>query len=97
MLYPAILSLFGLVYDSPWIRVVGLSVAVIGFFYIVAGKNEFLPFAKASLVTRAAQLIFFVIIVTQDLLPSVMMLFALVEFSFGIWTYLALRKLDATQ
>ena len=96
MLYPEILILFGVSPESPWIRVVGLAVSVIGVFYMAAGKHQYIEFAKYSLFTRTAQLFFFSFMVYTDLLPMVMMLFALIEFLFGVWTYVEIRRLNTT-
>lgn len=86
-----LLSPFGVAADSPWIRVVGWCLAVLGLYYVQASREGRVSFFALSAKVRLAQLAFFAAMVGSGLLPAVVLLFALVEAASGVWTLLELR------
>ena len=77
--------------DEVWIRLVGMLLLVLGLFYRVVGKNNFLPGIHLTLVTRS--LAFFVILgfIYFGFISWVIFLFWLGDLAGGIWTWRALK------
>ncbi|MBT3239957.1 MAG: hypothetical protein HON98_04335 [Chloroflexi bacterium] len=77
--------------DEVWIRLVGMLLLVLGLFYRVVGKNNFLPGIHLTLVTRS--LAFFVILgfIYFGFISWVIFLFWLGDLAGVIWTWRALK------
>jgi len=78
-----------------WIRLLGMSALVLGFYYIVAGRANLTVMARASLWGRLGMATGFSALVLLDLAP--VLLFGIVgtELLGVLWTTLAL-KADAS-
>ena len=74
-----------------WIRVIGLIAFMIGVYAWVAASHEFTPFMVASVYTRFAVFVAFVVFVTMGLASPMAILFGVADLAGGIWTYFALR------
>jgi hypothetical protein len=94
LLFPnMLLSVFGLPQTSEvWIRVVGLTVLVLAYYYIQAARNEVTQFFRWTVHIRIIQLLGFIGFVAFGLIEPAILLFSLFEFAFGIWTWSILRK-----
>jgi hypothetical protein len=78
--------------DEVWIRVLGVVTLVMGYFYVVAGRNELVSLFKASLFTRPSLILFFAAFVTLGMAQPVLTLFGVIDLLGAIWTGLALRS-----
>jgi hypothetical protein len=87
------LSLFGFAPTSEvWIRVLGVVVFNLGWYYWYAAVSEARPFFAASVVTRVFALLAFSGLVVAGFAPPMLALFGVVDAAGGAWTWLALRK-----
>ncbi len=76
--------------NEPWIRVMGLIIAILGFYYIIAAQNELTPFFWATVVGRFAIFIGFVLLVVTKKAKPMLIGFGAVDAACGIWTLLTL-------
>lgn len=87
-----LLGLFGIPPTTEvWIRVLGVIVAILGCYYIVAGQNGLVPFFRATVYGRSAVLISFVVFAILGLVKPILILFGMIDFLGAIWTALMLR------
>jgi hypothetical protein len=87
------LSLFGFApATDPWIRVLGVVVFNLGFYYWYAGVSEARPFFMASVYTRAFALCAFAGLALLGLAPPMLALFGLLDAAGAAWTFTALRR-----
>ena len=76
--------------NEPWIRVLGVVVLVLGFYYIIAAQNELSPFFWASVVGRFGVLILFSSLVLLKKAKPMLILFGLIDAAGAVWTLLVL-------
>lgn len=74
-----------------WIRLLGMSAMVLGFYYTVAGRHELIVLARASLWGRLAMAAGFSTLVALQLAPVLLLGIAGNELLGVLWTTLALR------
>ncbi len=77
--------------NEVWIRLAGMLLLILGLFYYVVGKNDFVPGIKLTLLTRSSA--FFIILgfILFDLVSWVIFLFWLGDLAGAIWTLWALK------
>jgi len=75
-----------------WIRVVGLVVAILGYYYIVAARNELTSLFKASVRARPGVIVVFIVFVALGWAKPILVLFGAIDLLGAIWTGLALRS-----
>jgi hypothetical protein len=96
ILFAAPNTLLGLLRQTPtaepWIRILGIPVAVMGAFHIAAARAGVVPFFHFTVWGRAIALIGFASLVVLQLAPPILMAFGLVDAAGAIWTRSALRK-----
>ena len=89
-------ALLGLVSLPPtgevWIRLAGMLILFMGFFYAQAGRHDLIPFLRWTLVTRSLAAIFVTGFVLGGLIGPIILLFWLGDLAGAVWTGLALRK-----
>ena len=73
-----------------WIRVVGILVVILGFYYSTAARNELTPFLRATVIGRFTVLVCFVGFVVLGLAPPVLILFGVIDAVSAAWTGIAL-------
>jgi hypothetical protein len=78
--------------NEVWIRVLGLVVGVLGYYYIVAARSELTSFFEASVRARPAVILCFSALVLLGLAKPVLILFGAIDLLGAIWTGLALRS-----
>jgi uncharacterized membrane protein len=89
----ALLTLFGLPGTNEiWIRVVGMLLFLLAFYYIQAARTELSAFFRWTVYTRASIILFFIGFVVFGLAKPVLILFGGVDLLSAIWTALALRS-----
>ena len=91
-----LLTLFGFpTTGEPWIRVVGLLVLIIAYFYVQAAHSELRPFFQWTLHSRPPGLVCFIALVAFGLAKPTLILFGVIELLGAIWTGLALRSSES--
>ena len=91
-----VLENFGLRRTSEvWIRVVGMLVAFSGVYYWTAAATELVPFFRATVLTRLTVPVFFLIFVAAGWVRWPLLLFGIVDLVGSLWTWRALRSVDA--
>ena len=78
--------------DGLWIRVVGMLVIILGFYYSHAARAEIRPFLVWTVIARTSVLLFFIAFVIAGLAPTVLILFGAIDFAAAMWTLMALRS-----
>jgi hypothetical protein len=87
-----LLSVFGMAQtDEVWIRVAGMLVLILGFYYQTAARGELTAMMRASVIGRSAVILFFVGFVISGLAPPVLIVFGVVDAAAALWTGAALR------
>ena len=89
----ALLALFRLPPTTEvWIRVVGMLVILLGYYYSGAARRGMTEFFRWTVAARIAVLLFFVAFVLAGLAPPVLILFGAIDAAAACWTALALRS-----
>lgn len=71
-----------------WVRIVGMLLIALGPYYWTAVKGEFTPMIRASVWVRWA-IVITLVVLAFTIGPWQLVLFALVDFLGGLWTFLA--------
>ncbi|UCF09934.1 MAG: hypothetical protein JSW65_07705 [Candidatus Bipolaricaulota bacterium] len=88
-----LITFFGLPTTTDvWIRVVGMMLFLLSYYYIQAARRDLTEFFRWSVVARAAVIVFFAGFVIFDLVKPILLLFGGVDLCAAMWTLLALRK-----
>jgi hypothetical protein len=74
-----------------WIHLAGMLLIFMGFFYVMAGRAQLVPFFRWTLVTRGAAAAFVTGFVLARLISPVILLFWLGDLAGALWTLFALR------
>lgn len=77
-----------------WIRLVGMLLIIMAFYYLMAGVTETINFYRWTLYTRLGAVIFLVGFIVSDLISPLALLFWAGDLAGAAWTWAALR-LDA--
>lgn len=75
-----------------WIRVVGMLLLILAFFYIQAARHELIDFIRWSVYTRASVILFFIAFVVLGYATPILLLVGMVDLVMAMWTMLALRR-----
>jgi hypothetical protein len=78
--------------NEVWIRVVGMLVLILAFFYTQAARKELTNFFRWTVYARASVFVFFLAFVVLGLTQPALILFGAVDLLGAIWTGLALRS-----
>lgn len=78
--------------NEVWIRVVGVLVFSLGYYYVVAAKNNFIPFIQATVYLRFFVLFAFTAFVFMKLVSPILLIMGVIDFLAAIWTQLVLIK-----
>ncbi len=91
-----LLQFFGVPQTSEvWIRINGMFLLCLSFYYIQAARNELTNFIRWTVFARAAVIFYFAAFVFLVSAPKALLLFGLIDLLAAIWTWLALKKDDA--
>lgn len=77
---------------EPWIRVLGVVVAVLGAYYIVAARAELDAFFRATVWGRFLVLLGFAGLAALSWAPVTLIGFGVVDTIGALWTWAALRS-----
>jgi hypothetical protein len=83
--------LLGLLHEV-WIRVVGVLVVCIGYYYHRAGAGNIQAFLQHTIPTRIFVFASFTAFVLLKLAPPVLVLFGTADLAGAVWTWFALKK-----
>jgi|AGTN01.1.fsa_nt_gi hypothetical protein len=75
-----------------WVRVTGMLIAILGFYYTLCAKQEITYFFKLSVIGRIVPSIVFTIFVLLGFAKWPLILFSTIDVSCAIWTAVALRS-----
>ena len=82
--------------DGLWIRIVGMLMIILGFYYSHAARSKLRAFFVWTVIARTSVLLFFVAFVIAGFAPTTLILFGVIEFAAAMWTLLAMRSDTAT-
>ncbi|HEX2684239.1 MAG TPA: hypothetical protein VHL77_09915 [Ferruginibacter sp.] len=74
-----------------WARILGIIVAILGAYYVVAGRNSLKPFIRATIYLRLFFLVSLIILVLAGELEKAFLPFGIIDMLGAIWTALALK------
>jgi hypothetical protein len=74
-----------------WVRVTGMLVLFLGFYYVQAARKELIDFFRWSMYPRSTVILFFAAFVLFGFARPPLILFGIVDLLGVIWTGLALR------
>lgn len=75
-----------------WIRVVGMLILILGFYYTQAARKELTDFFQWTVTVRVSTILFFTAFVLLGFAGSTLILFGVVDLLGALWTGLALRS-----
>ena len=81
--------------NEVWIRINGMFVLCLSFYYVQAARNELAIFIRWTVWTRVAVIFYFAAFVLLVSAPKALLLFGLIDLLSALWTWLALRKDEA--
>ena len=89
-------AVLGLVEIPPtnevWIRLAGMLLLILGFFYVQAGRHNLVPFFQWTLVTRGVAFFFVLGFWLCGYISWLILAFWLGDLAGMIWTWTALRR-----
>lgn len=75
-----LLSLFGVpVTNEVWIRLVGMLLVLLAFYYIQAARKELTDFFQWTVYARASVMVFFIVFVVLGLAQAILILFGAID------------------
>jgi hypothetical protein len=80
-----------------WIRVAGMLLVFLAFYYTQAARKEMTDFFRWTVYTRSSVIVFFIIFVLLGLATPTLIMFGVIDLLGAIWTGLALRSAKATK
>jgi hypothetical protein len=88
-----LLGLFGIPATTDvWIRVVGMLVGCLAFYYLRASQAALETFIAWTVPARLSVLLFFGAFVALGLAPAALILFGVVDALAALWTWRAFRR-----
>lgn len=88
-----LLAIFGIPPTAEvWIRIVGVLVLILAYYYIQAARKEMIDFFRATVSARASVIVFFSVFTLLGFVKPVLILFGAVDLAGAIWTALTLRS-----
>jgi len=78
--------------NEVWIRVVGLLLLYLGFYYTQAARKEMTDFFRWTVYARSTVIFFFAAFVLLGLANPPLIMFGVVDLLGAIWTNVAMRS-----
>src|SRR5882762_5277381 len=92
-----ILRIFGVPpTNEVWIRINGMFLLCLSFYYVQTARYELTPFIRWTVWARIAVIVYFAAFVLLVSAPRALLLFGVIDFVSAIWTWLALKKHEAS-
>ncbi len=94
LIFPnTVLSLFSLPNTNEvWVRVVGMLLFGLSYYYIQMARLVFKPFFRFSAQARALVIVFFIAFFLLDFTKVGLLLLGCIDFLAALWTALALKS-----
>jgi hypothetical protein len=77
---------------EPWVRLLGVLVLCLAYYYVVAARRESASFMRACVRGRAFVAACIVVLAALGLAPVQLLLFAAIDAAGAAWTQVALRR-----
>ena len=88
-----VLPMFGLPETNEvWIRIMGMLVLFLGYYYFVAARKELKEFFKITISVRLIAFLCFLVLVLTKIAYPILIIFGIIDLAGAIWTIVALRK-----
>ena len=81
--------------DEVWIRINGMLVLCLSFYYVRAARGELTSFIRWTVWARVAVIFYFAAFVLLVAAPKALLLFGLIDLLAALWTWLALKEDEA--
>ena len=81
--------------SEPWIRVVGLLLLILAYYYIQAARSEMKRFFRWTVHGRSSVIVCFIILVLLGLAQPMLIGFGVIDLLAAVWTDRALRDSQA--
>ncbi|HYN86791.1 MAG TPA: hypothetical protein VER32_16185 [Pyrinomonadaceae bacterium] len=81
--------------DEVWIRINGMLVLCLSFYYVRAARGELTSFIRWTVWARVAVIIYFTAFVLTVSAPRALLVFGLIDLLAAVWTWRALKKDEA--
>jgi len=78
--------------NEVWIRVMGMLVLILAYYYIRAARNELTIFFRWTVPARSSAILFLSAFVAFGLIKPIAILFGVIDLAGAIWTALTLRS-----
>lgn len=78
--------------NEVWIRVLGVIVGLLGFYYHQSGDKNISAFFPLTIPTRIIVLLSFIIFAVLKMASPMLIGFGVVDFAGAMWTMMALKK-----
>lgn len=78
--------------EEVWIRVVGVLVLAIGFYYHQAGSKNFEAMLPLTVVARIFVFLSFAVFVLLQFVSPMLLVFGVVDLLGALWTWMLLKK-----
>ncbi|MBX9781999.1 MAG: hypothetical protein K2X48_01785 [Chitinophagaceae bacterium] len=78
--------------EEVWIRVVGVLVTTIGFYYHQIGSKNITPMLPLTVVARAFVFLSFVVFVLLKFVSPMLIVFRVIDLIGAGWTWMAFKK-----
>ena len=78
--------------EEVWIRIAGMLLIGLGYYYVQMARLEFKPFFRFSAQARGTVILFFALFVLLDLSGPGLLVLGLIDLLAAIWTALMLRE-----
>jgi hypothetical protein len=78
--------------NEVWIRVVGMLLVLLAFYYIQAARRELSDFFQWTVYARGSVILFFIAFVVLGLARPILILIGAVDLLAALWTEAALRS-----
>lgn len=89
----ALLALVGIgPVPEPWVRLLGVLVLCLAYYYVVAARSESVSFFRACVRGRAFVAACIVVLAMLGLAPLQLLLFAAIDAAGAAWTQVALSR-----
>ncbi len=90
LIIPAtLLMLLGLPLEGEvWIRIMGMIIAFLGYYYALAGRNNYVNFFKATIQIRIVCFLIFLTLILIKIAPLILIIFGIVDLIGAAWTFL---------
>lgn len=88
-----LLSIFGIPATTEvWIRLVGLSVMILGFYYIQSARKNLTVFFSWTIPIRITQFLVILSLVLLSYGPPMILIFSFIELLSAFWTWSVMRQ-----